>query len=396
MIALLKQRLCSWLILFVSIFIFLLPSSVGGLQIPWMAVIGNTRATFKALQRLRNELNIDFSSGRGDISSPEDEPVHMTALTENRRASMVEVQSGLEFVGAQEAADDSTVLWVHQVGKQVVRKVPDTALLGVLVIIAAELLRRGVNANRDTLPPVLRDFAETTITELDLKLETLSSLDWKVDPFFQGELENLQTQPLEVIDKFIVAQILPSVDKDFAPFLLKYMTGDTERVKTVTRNVKDLIELAVEILKIERVASLQLTKSSIIEQVDLVGSNIEEVINDWNSKITGFTGRISGYLNTGSVKSLLVEAFLLPLKSRAGSLAPPSSSTRSPVLSGIGYKKKTLMWNKSEPWKLYTVESDPSGPNDTDIAAGSSTTNNVDGAPTIADTNWVRLKSGFR
>jgi hypothetical protein len=88
-----------------------------------------------------------------------------------------------------------------------------------------------------------------------------------VDPFFQAELENLQTQPLEVIDKFIVTQILPSVDKEFAPFLLKYMTGDTERVKTVTRNVKDLIELGVELLKIERVASLQKTKSSIIEQV---------------------------------------------------------------------------------------------------------------------------------
>jgi hypothetical protein len=372
-----------------------------------MTVIGNTRATLKALQKLRNELNIDFSSGRGDISSPEEDPIHMTALTENKRASMTEVQSGIEFVGAQAGADDSTVLWVHQVGKQVVRKVPDTALLGVLVIIAAELLRRGVNANRDTLPPLLRDFAETTITELDLKLETLSSLDWKVDPFFQGELENLQTQPLEVIDKFIVAQILPSVDKDFAPFLLKYMTGDTERVKTVTRNVKDLIELAVEILKIERVASLQLTKSSIIEQVDIVGNNIEEVINDWNSKITGFTGRISGYLNTGSVKSLLVEAFLLPLKSNAGSL--PSSSSSSNSSLRIGNKPKTLMWRKNEPWKIYTVESDADDGSDTNphstsapstsSAPSAGTRKGADNAPSIAnanDPNWVRLKPGNR
>ena len=226
---------------------FLFPQTTH--QIDIMAVIRNVRSTLNVLTKMKNGFNLDLSSGCGDISSPDGRPVH-ESLVAHRRALLTEesVSNSIEMV--QPAGE---ILWVHQMGKQVVQKVPDTALLGVLVIVAAELLRRGVNANRDTLPPVVRDFAETTILELDMKLETLSALDWKVDPFFQAELENLGSQPLEVIDRFIVAQILPLVDKDFAPFLLKYMTGDTERIKTVTTNVKDLIELAVEILKIERV-----------------------------------------------------------------------------------------------------------------------------------------------
>ena len=221
-------------------------------QIDVLAVIRNVRSTFKVLTKVKNGFNIDLSSGCGDISSPDGRPVH-ESLVAHRRTLLTEESAFNSIEMVQPAGEESTILWVHQMGKQVVQKVPDTALLGVLVIIAAELLRRGVNANRDTLPPVVRDFAETTILELDMKLETLSALDWKVDPFFQAELENLGSQPLEVIDKFIVSQVLPLVDKDFAPFLLKYMTGDTERIKTVTTNVKDLIELAVEILKIERV-----------------------------------------------------------------------------------------------------------------------------------------------
>ena len=219
-------------------------------QLDVLAVIRNVRSTINVLTKLKNGFNLDLSSGCGDISSPDGRPVHESLIAHRR--TLVNEES-LSFNSIEMVQPTGEILWVHQMGKQVVQKVPDTALLGVLVIIAAELLRRGVNANRDTLPPVVRDFAETTILELDMKLETLSALDWKVDPFFQAELENLGSQPLEVIDKFIVSQVLPLVDKDFAPFLLKYMTGDTERIKTVTTNVKDLIELAVEILKIERV-----------------------------------------------------------------------------------------------------------------------------------------------
>ena len=238
----------------------------------WIKVFSNIDHTLDKFKKLRKRIRFDISAGYGSISSPE------------------ETESNLELL-TPEVLDEillpkSPVLWAHQVGKRVVRKVPDTALLGVLVLISSELLRRAVNSNSETLPPVIREFAKATILELDTKLEILSSLEWKVDPFLRAELENLQTQPLEVIDKFIVTSILPSVDKDFAPFLLKYMVGDTKKVKTITQSLKDLIQLSMVLL--EGTGSLQgslrsqnptvldRTTTTIIEQVDLVGQSIEE------------------------------------------------------------------------------------------------------------------------
>ena len=172
-------------------------------SIEWLRVVRHVRATLRVLNKIKNSLTVDLSSGQGDISSPDGQPVHVSAILHNRERSVSSASSsstsflpaadaallasGIEVVPSRSTSaaangdgDDSTLLWVHQVGKRVVRKVPDTALLGVLVLVAAELLRRGVNTNRDTMPPLLRDFAEKTITELDTKLEQLSSLEWQV------------------------------------------------------------------------------------------------------------------------------------------------------------------------------------------------------------------------
>lgn len=237
----------------------------------WIKVFSKLDFQVSQFKKFQKRLKIDISAGCGSISSPE--PSFLSSLS-------------TELIDDR-TAPVSPVLWAHQVGKKVVRKVPDTALLGVLVLIASELLRRGINTNSDTLPPVVREFANATIVELDAKLEKLSSLEWRVDGFFKEELENLQAQPLEVIDKFIVNSILPSVDKDFAPFLLKYMVGDAKRVKTITQSIKDLIQLSMVLLEgsgrllegkenIQGPSYFDKTTSSIIEQVDLVGQNIEE------------------------------------------------------------------------------------------------------------------------
>ena len=238
----------------------------------WIKVFSKIDYSLDKLKKFKKRVRFDISAGYGSISSPEEKEPDI-------------------FLLSADVVDDivlpkSPVLWAHQVGKRVVRKVPDTALLGVLVLISSELLRRAVNSNSETLPPVIREFANATIIELDAKLEMLSSLEWKVDPFLRAELENLQTQPLEVIDKFIVTSILPSVDKDFAPFLLKYMVGDTKKVKTITQSLKDLIQLSMVLLegtgslqgsfKSKNPTVLDRTTSTIIEQVDLVGQSIEE------------------------------------------------------------------------------------------------------------------------
>lgn len=238
----------------------------------WIKVFSKIDHSLGNLNTLRKRIKFDISAGYSSISSSEEAPPDVSYL-------LVDIMDDKQ-------GPKSPLLWAHQVGKRVVRKVPDTALLGVLVLIASELLRRGVDSNSDTLPPVIREFANATIAELDAKLERLSSLDWKIDPFLKAELENLQTQPLEVIDKFIVTSILPSVDKEFAPFLLKYMVGDTKKVKTITQSLKDLIQLSTVLLEgtitgtgprsFPGPTALDRTTSTIIEQVDLVGQSIEE------------------------------------------------------------------------------------------------------------------------
>ena len=244
----------------------------------WMRVLREVHKTANKLNNFRKNLKIDFSAGCGGISSPHvNDPDNIDDVTYmNEETSM------------------SPVLWAHQVGRSAVQKAPDKALLGGLVLIASELLRRGVNSERYPLPPQIREFANTTSTELEIKLEMLSSLNWKADPFLKQEYENLQAQPLEVLDKFITTSILPSVDKDLTPFLLKSKV-DTGKVKLITQSVKDLIKLSMVILQKntagqiqvvvppqmapsildQTVSSIDKTASTLIEQVDLVGQGIE-------------------------------------------------------------------------------------------------------------------------
>jgi hypothetical protein len=89
-------------------------------------------------------------------------------------------------------------------------------------------------------------------------------------------MENLQTQPIEVIDKYIVSELLPKWEKDLSPFLQNLMQ-DPVKVKEVTNSIKRVVELGSfsESLQLF-VPSTPRTTSSIIEQVESVGLGIEE------------------------------------------------------------------------------------------------------------------------
>jgi len=93
--------------------------------------------------------------------------------------------------------------------------------IGLLALISTELFQRELSKQSSSLPPIINLLANTTLLELDMKLELLSYLKWNMDPFIQAEFENLQTQPLEVLDKFIVNEVLMKIDKDFSPYLSK-------------------------------------------------------------------------------------------------------------------------------------------------------------------------------
>ena len=248
--------------------------------INWIAVLRTAQDTGDEFRRLKKVIKFDISAGYGSISSPIDP-----------------TDPDLDLLDVEVITRKSPVLWAHQVGRKYVQKVPDKALLGGLVLIASELLKRGVKNEKLILSPRVREIANMTSAELDTKLEMLSSLEWKVDPFLKGEYDNLQSQPLEVIDRFIVTSILPNVEKELTPFM-KSMVGDTDKVKVAVQNLKDAIKGSMVLLEktanenIQTLAppvialslqnqttsTIDNASSNIIDKVDSVGQGVEEGI----------------------------------------------------------------------------------------------------------------------
>ena len=213
------------------------------------------------------DTQVDFSAGAGSLSSPE-KLTYVPKLMFNTSAES-------DGSGGNGGSLASPLLLAHQMGKRMVKKLPDSALLGVLVLIASELLQREVNTQFLTLPPVLRALANNTALELDSKLEFLSSLQWDVDPFLRAEIEQLNKQPLEVIDKFIVTEILPRVDNQLSP-VLSNLIGDPNSVTQITRNIKDLIQVISVVITSDTQKKPQTLTDTVMKQVDIVGETVEE------------------------------------------------------------------------------------------------------------------------
>ena len=70
--------------------------------------------------------------------------------------------SRLESNSFNEPTPPPAVLYL-QLGKKAVKKIPDNALLGMLVLITTELLQRDLTTKSTILPPVIRDLANSTL-----------------------------------------------------------------------------------------------------------------------------------------------------------------------------------------------------------------------------------------
>ena len=285
-------------------------------SIDWLVVIAYTDNIINTVDAIKNNFQLDFSAGAAAISSSEE-----TLILRNLTLPLIAVNESYP-----------KVLVAHQLGKKVVRQLPDAALLGVLVLIASELLQRGVSQNKfSSLPPVLLEIANTTVLELDAKLEYLSSVRWDVDPFIQSELEILQTQPLEFIDKYIVKEFLPKIDKELSPVLSKLIT-DPQQVKQVTKSIKDLIKVGSNFLLAEQVPTTTIERKTfsfmeqVSEQVDKVGETVEEAITDWNSLISEF----NNFFKIDSVVKLSSGIF------KKQSTAPPNTTENNATADDNG------------------------------------------------------------
>jgi hypothetical protein len=251
-------------------------------SIDWLEVISRSNDIIINIKKLK-DIKIDFTAGASSISLPSNDRI-------------IESYNEIMIFGNTSTIQQPPILVVHQLGKKVVRKLPSAALLGALVLISSELLQREINTKSYQLPPLLQEIANSTVFELDTKLEYLSALKWDLDPFLAAEMENLQTQPLEVIDRYIVKELLPRVDKELSPVLSNLIT-DPAKVKQITANIKDLLNLGSSLLLTEQASRNQndintkINKytnkilEQVFEQVDVVGQYMEDSVKDWNKII---------------------------------------------------------------------------------------------------------------
>jgi hypothetical protein len=219
---------------------FLLFRDVGSWNIPWWRITGKVLLGIDRFKIFTSEHPIDFSAGAVQLSNPDKDTIPLVEVQKKR-------VNGTEIDAPDDDYNKPPLLLTHQMGRRVVKRLPDAALLGIIVLILSELLQRETKTNFVRLPPVLRAIVNETAGELDTKLEFLSSMQWSVEPFLRKELENLQTQPLELLDKYIVTDILPRVDKEISP-ILNNLVGDPKTVKQITSSIKDLIQVTSVVL----------------------------------------------------------------------------------------------------------------------------------------------------
>lgn len=240
----------------------------------WIDKISSTIEGIEKVQRF----NIDFSSGAYMISS---EPIQMIESdSDTAELNLISIIDGGK-TNITYTSQRTPILRIHQFSQKFLKKFPDSALLGILVLTSLELIQRQIN--NQPMSPIIKDAANITTTNLGTKLEILSSLSWDVDPFLKSELDALQSQPLEVVEKFILKDLLPRIDKDISPVLLR-MIADPQKVSAVTSFIKQFInETADEmsrsgepILPVQTKAQVKETVLKISQNVDLVGNTFEQ------------------------------------------------------------------------------------------------------------------------
>jgi len=211
----------------------------------------------------------DFSAGAGSLSCPE--------LSNTYEEVIIPFPPNPPQVKAQ------------QLAKKAIRKLPDAFLIGFLILMSTELMQRTVASEEINIPPLVKEIANTTINELNFKLDQLSHYHWNMEPFLKSELESLQSLPFEAIDKYIVNEILPKIDKDIYPVISKFV-GDPEQVSSITRQLKSLLEMFIMLLINNEVkdAKNPLDRPSftkLLNHIDQMGSDMEKVVRDWNRVI---------------------------------------------------------------------------------------------------------------
>jgi hypothetical protein len=248
----------------------------------WIELIGKGLETWDSIK----QIEFDITANAYTISLPED---HYEDIKKLRKKTKV-IRLMSIFDGKRTnityIPQVTPLFRVHQFSRKVLKKFPDSALLGMLTLSSLELIKRQLNSDTFglSLPPLLKEAVNITNENLNAKLEMLSSLSWDVELFSKTELEFLQTQPLEVIEKYIIKELLPKIDKDLSPVLVK-LIANPQKITVITRMINQFIhETAMEFNKsyvgknyyMVETLPIHETAMKIVENVDKVGLSFEE------------------------------------------------------------------------------------------------------------------------
>ena len=251
---------------------------------------------------------IDLSNGVYKLSSPEENTLSLDsnlAITTTSSSTSLLLDSEVMLPANGNPSSSSPFYSrvqqklykkITSMGKTSVQKIPDNFLLGLLVLISIELIKREL-VLKQSYPLAVREVAQRTILELERKLEHLSNTDWQLDPFIAAEFKRLRAQPIEVIDKYLVTgsaliicsyhsylllhiyspEVLPNLDKELSPYFNR-LTGDPNHVTLFVKDIKELIQLiSLILLRLDdKSNSLSRTTDMLIQSIDQVGSKIED------------------------------------------------------------------------------------------------------------------------
>jgi hypothetical protein len=214
-------------------------------------------------------MEVDLSAGAVALSSRVHGHDRQTSMT-----SFLDTNASLLQELSPQQTPPPAVLYL-QMGKRAVKKIPDGALLGLLVVISTELLQREVSTKSPLLPPLVRELANSTLGELDQKLEVLSRLEWRVDPFIQSELGNLRMQPMGALERYVSSEVLPWVESEGTILLSKFL-NDRDQVRVLVQSAQEIIRLLL--LSLQKNPSEGFPRQEWDRVVETIGSTLLNTI----------------------------------------------------------------------------------------------------------------------
>ncbi len=127
----------------------------------------------------------------------------------------------------------------HRIGRSILSSVPDKALVGLWGLVVTEIMHRIAIRFKPQLPTNMQDIASKSFLLFDRKMEELARMEWKIQPFLQKEIMEIQMFQENFLNKLFKHELLGRVERDLKPFLL--ILFDSSRAEKILKLLKEFI-----------------------------------------------------------------------------------------------------------------------------------------------------------